>query len=194
MSYALDPGLVKDLAEARAAIARHGIVIARAIETDLVPAIMAEARASMESSPRKLAAIEEDDLDRILDKVRKASTKSADQLREVYIRWLTKLGAGSPSDVVDDLEGVGQLFKWERISEAAKPATELLREHGFRGIELTGPEDLSDSLKLELEERWPPAFDRLRQLIEKAAEESKRSENEEAAESKAPRKKPAKKR
>jgi hypothetical protein len=194
MSYALESGLVKDLAEARAAIARHGIVIARAIETDLVPTIMAEARASMESSPRKLAAINEEDLDHLLEKMRKASTKSAEQLQDIYIRWLTKLGAGDPADVVDDLEGVGELFKWERISKAAEPATEVLRENGFRGIELVGPEDVSDSLKVELEERWPPAFDRLRDLLEKAAKASEQSEAEGDATAKAVKKKPAKKR
>lgn len=194
MFYALESGLVKDLAEARAAIARHGIVIARAIETDLVPAIMAEARASLESSSRKLAAIDEEDLDRLLDKIRKASTKSADQLQDIYIRWVTKLGAGSPADIVDDLEGVGELFKWERISKATEPATEVLRENGFRGIELVGPEDVSDSLKVELEERWPPAFDRLRELLEKAAKASEQAEPEEDATAKAAKKKPSKKR
>jgi hypothetical protein len=194
MSYALEPGLVKDLAEARAAIARHGIVIARAIETDLVPAIMAEARASMESSPRKLAAIDEDDLDLLLEKIRKASTRSAEQLQDIYIRWLTKLGAGSPTDVVDDLEGVGQLFKWDRIAKATEQATEILRENGFRGIELVSPENISDSLKVELEERWPPAFDRVSDLLKRAAEASERSESEETELDKARTKKPAKKR
>ena len=194
MSYALEPGLVKDLAEARAAIARHGSVIARAIETDLVPTIMAGARASLESSPRKLAALEEDDLDRLLEKIRKASTKSARELQDVYVRWVTRLGAGSPDDVVGDLEGVGQLFKWERISKAVEPASKLLAESGFRGIELMGPDDVSDSLKVELEERWPPAFDRLCALLEKAAEESKKLEPGDAASASTQKKKPARKR
>jgi hypothetical protein len=194
MSYALESGLVKDLAEARAAVARHGIVIARSIEADLVPAIMAEARASMEASPRKLAALDEDGLDRLMEKIRKTTRKSADELQDVYIRWLTKLGAGSPDSVLDDLEGVGQLFRWERISKAAEPASQLLVENGFRGIELAGPDDISDSLKVELEERWPPAFDRLCGLLAKAADESRKLEPEAAAPARTPKKKTAKKR
>lgn len=71
MTTTLDPGLLRDLTEAKAALARHGIVIIRTIETELEPAIMAEAKDSVASSPRKLVKLKEDELDRFMEDLRK---------------------------------------------------------------------------------------------------------------------------
>src|SRR4030042_4060 len=92
MSYSLDPVLLKDLTEAKAALARHGIVIIRGVETDLEPAIMAEIKDSMASSPKKLALLKDEDLDRYVESIREAARGSANELTDLYTRLLTEIG------------------------------------------------------------------------------------------------------
>lgn len=190
MSYVLDPGFTRDLTQARAALAVHGIAIMRAIETELEPAIMAEVKDSLSSSPRKLAALTEDELDKMLSEIRKTAMKSMQELKEIYIRLLTKLGTAPFTELVDELEGIGQLFRWERVSKVVEPINDSLEKKGFRGIELAGPNELSDAFQVELEERWRPAFSRFTSLAEQAAERM-RWQDEKA--SSAARKKPTRK-
>lgn len=195
MSTTLDPGLLRDLTEAKAALARHGIVIIRTIETELEPAIMAEARDSVASSPRKLAKLKEDELDRFMEDLRKASMKSARELTSLYTRLLAKLGTEYLGELVKELEGIDQLFKWSRIEKAVEPVNEILVENGFRKIELGNPEDLSDAFKVELEEKWNSAFVRFRLIAEQAVEEMKRQDaSERSAPESEKRKRPSRKR
>jgi hypothetical protein len=195
MTTTLDPGLLRDLTEAKAALARHGIVIIRTIETELEPAIMAEAKDSVASSPRKLVKLKEDELDRFMEDLRKASMKSAKELASLYTRLLAKLGMEYLGDLVKELEGIDQLFKWSRIEKAVEPVNEILVENGFGKVQLGNPEDLSDAFKVELEEKWNSAFVRFRLIAEQAVEEMKRQD---ASERSAPeperRKRPSRKR
>jgi hypothetical protein len=174
MSTTLDPGLLRDLTEAKAALARHGIVIIRTIETELEPAIMAEAKDSVASSSRKLARLKEDELDRVMEDLRKASMRSAKELVSLYTRLLAKLGTEYLGDLIKELEGIDQLFKWSRIEKAVEPVNDILVENGFERIRLGNPEDLSDAFKVELEEKWNSAFVRFRLIAEQAVEEMKR--------------------
>jgi len=195
MSTTLDSGLLRDLTEAKAALARHGIVIIRTIETELEPAIMAEARDSVASSPRKLAKLKEDELDRFMEDLRKASMKSAKELASLYTRLLAKLGTEHLGELVRELEGIDQLFKWSRIEKAAEPVNEILVENGFRKVQLGNPEDLSDAFKVELEEKWNSAFVRFRLIAEQAVEEMKRQDAKERSGTESEkRKRPSKKR
>jgi len=195
MSTTLDPGLLRDLTEAKAALARHGIVIIRTIETELEPAIMAEARDSVASSPRKLAKLKEDELDRFMEDLRKASMKSARELASLYTRLLAKLGTEYLGELVKELEGIDQLFKWSRIEKAVEPVNEILVENGFRKIELGNPEDLSDAFKVELEEKWNSAFVRFRLIAEQAVEEMKQQDaSKRSAPESEKRKRPSRKR
>ncbi len=57
MEGVLDPMLRKELGEAKAALARHGIVILRGVESELEPAIMIAVRDSLASSPGKLKGL-----------------------------------------------------------------------------------------------------------------------------------------
>ena len=181
MAYSLDPGLLRDLVEAKAAVARHGIVIIRTIETELEPALMAEAKSSMASSPRKLAQLDEDELDKFTDSLRKAAMKSAGELKELHIRLLAKLGTEYIGDLVKELEGIGELFRWVRISKTIEPVNQKLADKGFAPIELSGPEAISESFAVELQEKWPPAFERFKALADEAA---KRIAEQEAGEGK----------
>jgi len=195
MSTTLDPGLLRDLTEAKAALARHGIVIIRTIETELEPAIMAEARDSVASSPRKLAKLKEDELDRFMEDLRKVSMKSANELASLYTRLLAKLGTEHLGELVRELEGIDQLFKWSRIEKAAEPVNEILVENGFRKVQLGNPEDLSDAFKVELEEKWNSAFVRFKLIAEQAVEEMKRQDAKERSGTESEkRKRPSKKR
>lgn len=195
MSTTLDPGLLRDLTEAKAALARHGIVIIRTIETELEPAIMAEAKDSVASSPRKLAKLKEDELDRFMEDLRKASMKSAKELASLYTRLLAKLGMEYLGDLVKELEGIDQLFKWSRIEKAVEPVNEILVENGFGKVQLGNPEDLSDAFKVELEEKWNSAFVRFRLIAEQAVEEMKRQDaSERSAPESERRKRPSRKR
>ncbi len=193
MTYVLDPALTRDLTEAKAALARHGIVIIRTVETDLPPVIMAEARASMEASPRKLARMGEDELDAFVAKLRKTAMKSTAELKDLYVRLLARLGTEFLGELVGDLEGIDQLFKWRRISESFDPVNELLKEEGFGPVAIDGPEDVSPAFKVELEERWDSAYVRFKLLAEQAAEEMRRQDAEQGkaagqAKAKKPRK------
>ncbi len=178
MTYVLDPALTRDLTEAKAALARHGIVIIRTVETELPPVIMAEARASMEASPRKLAKMDEGELDGLVAKLRKTAMKSTGELRNLYVRLLTRLGTEFLGELVGDLEGIDQLFKWKRISESFEPVDELLRENGFGPVAIDGPEDISPAFKVELEERWTSAYVRFKLLADQVAEEMRRQDAE----------------
>ena len=195
MTTTLDPGLLRDLTEAKAALARHGIVIIRTIETELEPAIMAEAKDSVASSPRKLVKLKEDELDRFMEDLRKASMKSAKELASLYTRLLAKLGMEYLGELVKELEGIDQLFKWSRIEKAVEPVNEILVEKGFRKVQLGNPEDLSDAFKVELEEKWNSAFVRFRLIAEQAVEEMKRQDaSERSAPESEKRKRPSRKR
>jgi hypothetical protein len=195
MSTTLDPGLLRDLTEAKAALARHGIVIIRTIEMELEPAIMAEARDSVASSPRKLAKLKEDELDRFMEDLRKASVKSAKELASLYTRLLAKLGTEYLGELVKELEGIDQLFKWSRIEKAVEPVNEILVENGFRKVQLGNPEDLSDAFKVELEEKWNSAFVRFKLIAEQAVEEMKLQDAKERSGTESEkRKRPSKKR
>jgi hypothetical protein len=195
MSTNLDPGLLRDLKEAKAALARHGIVIIRTIETELEPAIMAEAKDSVASSPRKLAKLKENELDRLMEDLRSASARSARELVSLYTRLLAKLGTEFLGDLVKELEGIDQLFKWSRIERAVEPVNEILVENGFSKVQLGDPEDLSDAFKVELEEKWNFAFVRFKLIAEQVVEEMKRKDaNERPAPESVKRKRPSRKR
>lgn len=169
MAHAIDPGLLRDLADAKSAIARHGIVIIRAIEIELEPALMAEAKSSMASASSILGKMDEAELDKFAKDLRKTSLKTAEELMDLYTRLLARLGTEFVGELAKDLEGIGELFSWERISKTVKPVNALLDEKGFPPITLGGPEALSESFALELEQRWPPAFDRFKSLVEEAS-------------------------
>ena len=178
MPYTLSPGLLRDITEAKAALARHGIVIIRTIETELEPAMMAEAKDSLASSPRKLAQLKDEDLDRFMEGLRKTSMKAVKELSDLYTRLLSKLGTEHIVELSKELEGIDQLFKWGRIEKSVESVNEILTEKGFRPIDIAGPEDLSDAFKVELEEKWNSAFARFKLLAEQAAEEIGRQDAE----------------
>jgi hypothetical protein len=178
MPYTLSPGLLRDITEAKAALARHGIVIIRTIETELEPAMMAEAKDSLAASPRKLAQLKDEDLDRFMEGLRKTSMKAVKELSDLYTRLLSKLGTEHIVELSKELEGIDQLFKWGRIEKSVESVNEMLSEKGFRPIDIAGPEDLSDAFKVELEEKWNSAFARFKLLAEQAAEEIGRQDAE----------------
>jgi hypothetical protein len=179
MPDGIDPALTKTLVEAEGDVARHGVVIIRTIETELVPAIMAEARNSIESSPRKLSKLSEEELDDLMDSLRRTATKAAKDLRKLYTRILAKLGNEDMIELEQDLEGIGQLFKWSRIAEVAGPVNATLEEHGFPQIELSGPADVADNLAVELEEKWQGAFSRFSDAVTRLAQETRKAESSE---------------
>ncbi len=169
MAGVLDPVLHKELGEAKAALARHGIVIMRGVETELEPAIMVAVRDSLASSPGKLKGMSDDQLDKFMDKVRGAAAKSAKELSLLHTHLLAKLGTEYIADLVDELDGIDQLFRWERIAKASGPVDELLKDKGFRPASIPGPREVSDAFAVELEEKWPSAFKRFKSLAEDAA-------------------------
>lgn len=171
MSPPLDPAVLRDLTEAKAAVARHGIVIIRSLETELAPAIISEAKRSMASSPRKLSQMDDDELDRYTEGIRKTAMRSAKELAELYTRLLAKLGTENVVDLVDELDGIGQLMTWDRVSRTADAVNSQLAANGFSKISLEGPEALSESFRVELEDKWPPAFGRFRTLANEAAKQ-----------------------
>lgn len=169
MEKALDPIKYKDLAEAKAALARHGIVIIRSIETDLEPAIMVEARSRIASSPHVLKDINEEELDALMEDLRKKAMRSAADLRKLYTRVLAQLGTEYIGDLVKDLDGISTLFTWNRVEKSLDKVNARLANAGFDPIQLEGPESLSESFALELNEKWPASFARFRQLASEAA-------------------------
>lgn len=168
--------MLKELTEAKGDLARHGVVIVRTVETELEPAIMAAVKDSLEASPRKLEDMKESDLDELLRELRKTAMGSAKELAGLYVRLLGKLGTEYIGDLVKELEGIGQLFRWERISQAAKPVDDILAKKGFGPVDLRGPSDVSESFKLELEGKWAPAFERFKALADRTAEQLVRKE------------------
>lgn len=184
MVTSLDPGLLRDLIEAKAAVARHGIVLIRSIEDDLAAAIVAAAKESVEASPKKLSQMDESELDRYMVRIRKRALKSSSQLAEIYRRLLTRLGTENIIDLQKDLEGIGELFTWGRIEQAAKEVDAVLEEGGFGQVDMGSANSISDDFCIELEERWPAAYKRFRALSEEAAEQlRKREEGSEPDES-----------
>lgn len=188
MAGVLDPVLHKELGEAKAALARHGIVILRSVETELEPAIMVAVRDSLASSPGKLRAMSDSELDRFMDKARGAAAKSAKDLSVLHTHLLAKLGTEYIVDLVDELDGIDQLFRWERIAKVSEPVDALLKGKGFSPVSLSGPAEVSDAFALELEQKWPSALKRFRSLAEDAAKVLR----EEGARGKAARPKTAK--
>jgi len=176
MSYGLAPATTKALVEAEADIARHGVVIIRTLETELAPSIMAAARDSLEGSPKKLAEMKDDELDELIRAIRKSAARSTRELSRLYTRLIAKLGNLDILDLEKDLEGIDQLFKWQRINNATEPVSAILEERGFSPIELAGPEDVADNLKVELEDKWRSAFSRFEEAVHRAAEELKEQE------------------
>lgn len=181
MPVAIESTLEKDLREAKSALARHGVVILRTIEAELEPAVMAAVRGSLESSPRKLAQLKDDELDDIMDRTREAAAAESKALRKLYTRLLTRTGTKQPKEIVGELEGMGQLFIWERIAQSVAPVNDILKEAGFGQVDLSGAESLSDSFKLELEERWPAAFQQFKVLTELSVEHMKKLEEAQKA-------------
>lgn len=173
MADGLEPSLVRDLTEAKAALARHGIVLIRSIETELEPAIMSEAKSSLASSPGRLAKLKDAELDALMAKLRKVSEKSVAELAAMYKRLLSDLGTEDLEELVGELDGIGQLFTWERISQVTEPPNAVLASEGFRPIALFSPGLVSDNFALELTQKWPPAFDRFRKLADQALASTK---------------------
>jgi len=169
MMASLDPGLLRDLTEVRADLARHGIVIVRTVETELEPAIMALVKSSMASSPKKMSRMGESALDSFVERLRKSSEKDIEQLRDLYVRLLAKLGSEPVEEIIDELDGIEQLFRWERIAKTVEQVNEKLAEKGFGPIELAEPEILSEGFQMELEQKWPASFDRFRTLAKEGA-------------------------
>lgn len=193
MKGVLDPGLIRDLTEAKAALARHGIVIIRTVESELPLLLVAEARRALQSAQEKLSALGEDELDKLMEEVRAASTEAARDLKSLYTNLLARLGTEYIGDLVKDLDGMAELFRWSRISRAAEGVNAVLARWGFGPIELGGPEHISPAFKVELEERWEAAFARFRTLAERAATEL-REKGEEAHPSPSGKKKASEKR
>lgn len=171
MPHKLEPGLYKDLTEAKADLARHGIVIIRTIETDLEPAIMIAAKDSLASSRGRLSQLDDEALDVLVEKLRKVALGEVNELKELYTRLLARFGREFVGDLAKDLEGIGELFSWDRISHTVDPVNKLLEKQGFLPVALSDPSDISESFKLELEEKWGPSFARFQILVGKAAEE-----------------------
>lgn len=159
------------MTDAKAAVARHGIVIIRTIETELEPTIIAGAKSSMASSPRRLAKIPDNELDKFTNGLRRLAMRSCSELADLYTRLLTKLGSEDLEELKGELDGIGALFTWRRISKATEQVDMRLAEKGFAPVGLRGPDDISDNLRIELEEKWPEAFGRFRELVGRASAE-----------------------
>lgn len=173
MEDLFDPILVKNLRDAKAALARHGIVILRTIQSELEPAILVKVRDSMASSQGRLNRMSDEDLDEFMGEVRKAATKAATELAALHTHLLTKLGSEYVVDLVKELDGINQLFSWERIAKVTDPVSVLLVSKGFDRIELDGPQEVSDAFAVELTEKWPRSFDRFKVLADETASKIK---------------------
>ena len=196
METALDPIMYKDLAEAKAALARHGIVIIRSIETDLEPAIMMEARNRIVSSPQVLRTLDEEQLDALMEGLRKKAMKSAADLRKLYTRVLAQLGTEYVGDLVKELDGIATLFTWDRVAKSVDGVNARLAKAGLEPIRLQDPEAVSESFALELNEKWPKSFATFRQLANDAAKQlegTAAAQEKRASAGERPRKKSTKK-
>ncbi len=169
--YLLDPRLLKDLSEARADLTRHGIAILRSVEVELEPALMKVVKDALAASPRTLSKMDEDELDKFLERTRKEAMRSAESLRELYLKLLSRLGTDPLDELVDQLDGIRELFKWSRIQKTADPVGKILEKEGFGTIELIDPLDISEAFQVELEERWPAAFERFETLATEASQQ-----------------------
>jgi hypothetical protein len=165
----LDPILMKDLAESKAALARHGIVIMRSVENLLEPAMMAQVKDSMASSPEVLDGLRDDELDDLMKDIRATAIRSARKLAGLYTRLLAKLGTEFVVDLAKEVRGIKGLFVWDRVAREVDPVNKKLEKAGFRPITLPGPESLSASFAVELTTKWPVAFDRFSGLVRQAA-------------------------
>jgi len=172
MTAQFDAVLRKEFDEARAAVARHGVVIVRAVEEDLVPAIMAAARDSLSASPRGLSKLGENALDRLVEDLRKAAGNEAHRLRDMYVRVLADIGGQEPKELAKTIDGIEELFEWERIARTSEPVNKTLVDRGFQPLRLAGPADVSDSFEIELTDKWPAAVQRLRSLAVAMADQS----------------------
>ena len=168
MTMALDPAHYQELVESKAAVARHGVVIIRSVEYDLEPAIMSAAKSSISSSPAVLNEMADEELDVFMEDLRKAAMKSAADLHELYIRLIAQLGTEYIGDLVKELDGIEKLFTWERIAKSVEPVNRKLKKKGFRPIKLLQAEEVSQPLALQLDGKWPEAFDRFRRLAKAA--------------------------
>ena len=171
MTPLLNPLLYKDLVEAKAALARHGIVIIRFVETDLEPALMTGVKDSITSSPGVLKDIDEQELDKLMEGLRKTAMRSSKDLAKLYTQLLAQLGTEYIGDLVKELDGIGKLFTWERVEKATDPVNRKLAKAGFDAIDLTRAEAVSEAFAVELNEKWPAAFVRFRDLAKQAAKE-----------------------
>lgn len=164
-----DPILYKDLADAKAALTRHGIVIVRSVEADLEPTLIVAARDAIASSPAVLNEMDEEELDRLMESLRKAAMKSSNDLARLYTRLLAQIGTENIVDLVKELDGIRKLFTWDRIAKSADPLNRRLKRAGFDDLEIEGPSRVSESFRVELDEKWPAAFSRFRELAKTAA-------------------------
>ena len=171
MTSLLNPLLYKDLVEAKAALARHGIVLIRFVETDLEPAIMTGVKDSITSSPGVLKDMDEQELNKLMEGLRKTAMRSSTDLAKLYTQLLAQLGTEYIGDLVKELDGIGKLFTWERVEKATDPVNRKLGKAGFEAIDLRGAEAVSEAFAVELNERWPAAFVRFRDLARQAAKE-----------------------
>lgn len=181
MTGQLDAVLRKDLAEAKAAVARHGIVLVRAIEKDLVPAMMAAVRDSLSSSPERLEEMDEKELDRVVDDLRKTATKEALGLRDMLVRVLADIGVQDPRELAGTVDGSAQLFGWDRIARTGERVSEKLVKRGFQPMRFPGPGDVSESFEIELVERWPAAMKTLKDIAVSLSKSPPVGESEKAA-------------
>ena len=120
--------------------------------------------------------MDESELDRYMLRIRKRALKSSEQLAEIYKRLLTRLGTENIIDLQKDLEGIGELFTWGRIEQAAKEVDAVLEERGFSRADMGSANALSDDFQIELEERWPAAYKRFRAISGEAAEQLRERE------------------
>ncbi len=170
MTDVLDPALKRDLTEAKAALARHGVVIVRALEAELEPALIAAARDALSSSPGRLARLSDPELDKLMGELRSEAGKAARDLKELYVRILAELGTEYVGDIVRTLDGIDRLFRWDRIAKSVEGVNAVLAGRGFGPASMPGPDYVSRSLEVELAQKWPPALDRFRRLAKKAVE------------------------
>ena len=186
MKMTLDPAQYQELVESKAALARHGVVIIRSVEYDLEPAIIAAAKNSIYSSPAILSDMADEELDEFMEGLRKVAMKSAAELRELYIRLIAQLGTEYLGDLVKELDGIEKLFTWDRISKSVEPVNRKLKKMGFEPVRLHSAGDVSEALALQLDGKWPEAFEEFKRLANEAA---KRIEDKEVKRAKPPRKK-----
>src|SRR4030065_1373022 len=123
----------------------------------------------MAASPGKLRRMTEGELDKYLQSLRKTAMKASDELADLYKRLLSRLGTDNIIELQKDLEGIGQLYSWERISRSGEEVNPILTERGFGRIDLGDPTILSEGFAIELQQKWPVALRRVPQAPREAA-------------------------